>query len=177
MTAKSTSPSVCVIGAGCSGLAAIKNLIQAGVENIVCFEKNEQVGGNWIFTAGESHSSVCETTHIISSKTMSEFLDFPMPAHYPDYPSHAQVLAYFQDYCRHFGLERYIQFHTTVEKAENTKEGKWAVKLANGEQHHFDYLIVANGHHSVPRWPEVAGSFSGEMMHAPQLQNQCAFCR
>ena len=84
--------SVCVIGAGCSGLTSIKNLAQAGIEDIVCYERNDQIGGNWIFTAGESHSSVCETTHIISSKKMSEYLDFPMPDHYPDYPSHKQVL-------------------------------------------------------------------------------------
>ncbi|MCB9295695.1 MAG: hypothetical protein H6559_21605 [Lewinellaceae bacterium] len=102
------------MGAGCSGLTAIKNLVHSGVENVTCFEKNYQVGGNWIFTAGESHSSVCETTHIISSKRMSEFLDFPMPEHYPDYPSHAQVLAYFQNYARHFGLEKHIRFNTPV---------------------------------------------------------------
>ncbi|MCB0546047.1 MAG: NAD(P)-binding domain-containing protein [Phaeodactylibacter sp.] len=166
MAANSTSPSVCVIGAGCSGLAAIKNLIQAGVENVVCFEKNDQVGGNWIFTAGESHSSVCETTHIISSRTMSEFLDFPMPDHYPDYPSHAQVLAYFQNYARHFGLEKHIRFNTAISKVEETADKKWVVTLENGEQHQFDYLFTANGHHSVPRWPEIPGKFTGELLHS-----------
>jgi len=77
--------SVCVIGARCSGLAAIKNLIQAGLSDIVCYEKNDQIGGNWIYTARESHSSICETTHIISSKKLSEYIDLPMPEEYPDY--------------------------------------------------------------------------------------------
>lgn len=175
MAANSTSPSVCVIGAGCSGLTSVKNLIQAGVENVVCFEKNDQVGGNWIFTAGESHSSVCETTHIISSRTMSGFLDFPMPDHYPDYPSHAQVLAYFQNYARHFGLEKYIRFNTAVAKAEETADKKWKVRLENGEEHLFDYLFTANGHHSVPRLPDIPGKFAGELLHSHSYKTNAAF--
>lgn len=175
MAATPTSPSVCVIGAGCSGLASIKNLVQAGIENVVCFEKNDQVGGNWIFTAGESHSSVCETTHIISSKSMSEFLDFPMPEHYPDYPSHAQVLAYFQNYARHFGLEKYIRFNTAVDSVEETEDKKWLVALKNGEQHRFDYLFTANGHHSVPRWPDIPGEFTGAFLHAHSYKTNAPF--
>jgi cation diffusion facilitator CzcD-associated flavoprotein CzcO len=55
-------PRVCVIGAGCSGITALKNLIQAGVKNVVCYEQNDQVGGNWIFSLKESHSSVYQGT-------------------------------------------------------------------------------------------------------------------
>lgn len=36
---KDHSPRVCVIGAGPSGLAAIKNLQEQGVKNITVFEK------------------------------------------------------------------------------------------------------------------------------------------
>lgn len=157
---------VCVIGAGCSGLAAIKNLVQAGVKEVVCFEKNDQIGGNWIFTAGESHSSVCETTHIISSKKLSEYLDFPMPEEYPDYPSHQQVLDYFRSYARHFGLEQYIRFNTEVKRVEKLEGERWRVNLVNGEVHEFDYLFVANGHHSVPRHPQLPGTFTGTYLHS-----------
>jgi len=172
---KISNPKVCVIGAGCSGIAALKNLMQAGVKDIVCYEKNDQIGGNWIYTVGESHSSVCETTHIISSKTMSEYLDFLMPEDYPDYPSHRQVLAYFQAYARHFGVERYIQFNTEVSKAEKTSGQKWQITLKNGETNLFDYLLVANGHHSVPRHPDLAGEFSGEYLHAHAYKTNEAF--
>ena len=78
------SPKIAIIGAGCSGLAAIKILAENGLTDIVCFEKNDQAGGNWVYTASESHSSVCETTHIISSKWLSHYSDFPMPPDYPD---------------------------------------------------------------------------------------------
>ncbi|HMQ47349.1 MAG TPA: NAD(P)-binding domain-containing protein [Saprospiraceae bacterium] len=169
------NPRVAVIGAGCSGLAAIKNLIQAGINDIVCFEKNDQIGGNWVFTAGESHSSVCETTHIISSKKMSEFLDFPMPEDYPDYPSHRQVLAYFQAYAQRFDLEKYIRFNTSVQQVTKSENGGWVIHLESGEQEQFDYLMVANGHHSVPRWPDTSGHFSGELIHSHQYKSSQAF--
>ncbi|MGB0525946.1 MAG: NAD(P)-binding protein, partial [Flammeovirgaceae bacterium] len=134
MKMEKPSPKVCVIGAGCSGLTTIKNLIQAGVEDITCYEQNDQIGGNWVYTSQVSHSSVCETTHIISSKKLSEYLDFPMPAHYPDYPSHHQVLAYFQAYSKQFGLERFIQFNSKVQQVTKLANDTWEVALASGEK-------------------------------------------
>jgi len=166
---------VCVIGAGCSGITAIKNLVQAGVKNIVCYEQNNQVGGNWIYSEKESHSSVCETTHIISSKKMSEYLDYPMPDHYPDYPSHQQLLHYFQSYAKHFDLEQYIQFNTSVKSAIKIADEKWEIELSNGEKHQYDYLFIANGHHSVPRMPKFKGTFTGEIIHAHSYKNNKGF--
>lgn len=166
---------VAVIGAGCSGITCIKNLLQAGLTQIVCFEQNNEVGGNWIFSEKESHSSVCETTHIISSKTLSEYMDFPMPKHYPDYPSHEQLLAYFRTYARHFGLYDYIRFNTRVTLAEKTKEEQWRLTLDDGSIEVFDFLLIANGHHNVPRWPELPGNFSGELLHAHQYKSAAPF--
>jgi cation diffusion facilitator CzcD-associated flavoprotein CzcO len=89
-----------------------------------------------------------------------------MPASYPGYPSHKQVPAYFGDYARHFGVEQYIRFNAEVKKVEKTDAGKWRVMLAHGEEQVFDYLLVANGHHSVPRHPALPGEFGGEFLHA-----------
>jgi thioredoxin reductase len=166
---------VCVIGAGCSGITAIKNLLQAGVEDVVCYEQNSQVGGNWIYSSSESHSSVCDTTHIISSKKLSEYLDFPMPDAYPDYPSHEQVLAYFQSYADHFGLYPYIQFNTQVEKAEEIAGNRWRLTLSSGEVQEFDYLFIANGHHNTPRHPELPGNFSGRYLHSHHYKTAAPF--
>ena len=46
-----------VIGAGCSGLVAIKELREEGID-VVCLEAQSWVGGLWRFTENESHSSV-----------------------------------------------------------------------------------------------------------------------
>ncbi|MCC6460081.1 MAG: NAD(P)-binding domain-containing protein [Saprospiraceae bacterium] len=157
---------IAVIGAGCSGLAAIKQLQEAGFSEVVCFEKNDQLGGNWVYTAGEGHSSVCATTHLISSKALSQFSDFPMPAEYPDYPSHRQILAYFQAYADHFGLTQYIRFNTAVLQAEELPDQRWQLRLSDGSSDIFDALLVANGHHSVPRHPDWKDAFNGQYLHA-----------
>jgi len=157
---------VAIIGAGCSGIAALKNCLQAGLKNVVCFEQNDDIGGNWIYSSQPSHSSVCETTHIISSKSLSQYLDFPMPEDYPDYPSHEQVLAYFRSYARHFGLYPHIRFRTRVRSVRKTEEDHWEIRLEDGSVVPFDYLLVANGHHSVPRHPTLPGDFSGTYLHA-----------
>lgn len=171
-------PRVCVIGAGPSGLAAIKNLQEQGVSQITVFEKNNQIGGNWVYDENNDHSSVYETTHIISSKRWSQFEDFPMPESYPDYPSHRQVLAYFQNYASHFDLEKYIRFNTSVLKVEQNSQKQWQVTYQDEQGTHeetFDYLLVANGHHWDPFTPEYPGHFEGEVMHSHQYKKASVF--
>ena len=83
---------VAVIGAGPSGITAIKNFADQGFE-VTAFERCEGVGGNWRFNDPSGHSSVFETTHIISSKYTSYYEDYPFPEGTSDYPSHKELLA------------------------------------------------------------------------------------
>lgn len=166
-----TNARVCVIGAGPSGITAGKNLLQAGLRNIVIYEKGDQVGGNWVYSPRLSHSSVFDTTHIISSKTLSQYEDYPLPTDYPDYPSHKQLLAYFQGYAQHFGVTDYIRFNTEVKKAEEQPDKTWDITLGDGTVEHFDYLLVANGHHWNPRMPSYPGEFTGQMLHSHDFKN------
>ena len=167
---------IAIIGAGCSGIAAIRQLLESGITNITCFEQNDRVGGNWIYTSESSHSSVTETTHIISSKKLSEYSDFPMPSHYPDYPSHSQVLSYFESYAEQFGLKKYIRFNTKVDKVTRSKDGKWELFVNRAEVPElFDFLLVSNGHHSVPRHPVIEGSFTGEYLHSHDFKSGLRF--
>jgi hypothetical protein len=48
---------VLVIGAGCSGLVALKECRAEGLD-VVCVEALPWIGGLWRFTESESHSSV-----------------------------------------------------------------------------------------------------------------------
>ena len=107
-----------MIGAGPCGLTALKNLLQAGCRNVVCYEESGGIGGNWAFTDDPHRASVHECSHIISSRRMSSFDDFPMPDDYPDFPSHRQMLAYFTDYARAFRLEPHIRLGSRVERCD-----------------------------------------------------------
>lgn len=169
------NPRICIIGAGPSGITAAKNLIQTGLKNFVIYEKNDRPGGNWVFDDKTSHSSVYETTHLISSRRYSQYFDYPMPANYPDYPSHTQMLAYFQSYAEYFGVLPYIQFNTEVTKAEELAGNRWKLTLQNGQVEFFDYLMVANGHHWDPRLPNYEGEFTGEFLHSHLYKRAAPF--
>ena len=172
-------PSVCVIGAGPSGIAAAKECLQSGLgDKLVVYEKSDQVGGNWVYREGEGHSSVYDTTHIISSKYYSEYEDFPFPEGTPDYPHHSHLKKYFQDYAKHFGVDEKIRFHTEVLSISRNDDGSWKIISRNpqGEQtEHFDVLMVANGHHWNPRLPEYPGEFTGRFIHSHDFKNNKPF--
>ena len=123
---------VCVIGAGPSGITAAKNLLDKGLD-VTVFDFGKEVGGNWVFNEEEGHSSVFETTHIISSRTLSQYEDFPMPEDYPDYPSHKHLATYFQAYAKHFNLYPLIQFQTLVKNCMRTEGGQWQVTTVKND--------------------------------------------
>ena len=162
-----------VIGAGPCGITAAKNLIQQGITDFIVFEQNATLGGNWFFDEANKHSSVYETTHIISSIWLSEFEDFPMPKSYPPYPSHTQLLAYFNNYADHFGVRNYIRFNTHVETITQQADKRWKIVFTDQNGPHedvFDYLLVANGHHWDPVIPQYPGHFNGDILHAHQYK-------
>jgi cation diffusion facilitator CzcD-associated flavoprotein CzcO len=160
-------PNACVIGAGSSGIAAAKALYERGIP-FDCFEKSDRVGGNWVFGNNNRVSSAYRSLHINTSRERMEYSDFPMPKSYPDFPHHTHIARYFDDYVDHFGFREQITFETGVERAERGGDGVWTVTLDTGEQRGYDAVLVANGHHWDPRWPEPAfpGSFDGVQMHS-----------
>jgi cation diffusion facilitator CzcD-associated flavoprotein CzcO len=160
-------PSICIIGAGISGLTMMKHLRQRGIP-YTAYEKSDQVGGNWVFRNKNGMSSAYRSLHIDSSRYSIEFDDFPFPQQYPDFPHHTQILAYFKAYADHFGVTEGIHFNTGVERAERLADGTWQITLDTGEVRTFDLLVVANGHHWDARWPEppFPGRFDGVQMHS-----------
>ncbi len=153
----------CVIGAGAAGLAVLKTFQSHGIP-CDCFEQNDDVGGIWYY--GTPHSSVYHSTHLISSKRYAEYIDFPMPAEYPAYPSRTQVLEYLRSYARKHQLYDVIQFNRPVAKVESTAD-HWKVNIQNESQTRlYRGVVVANGHLSNPYRPTFQGSFDGEVLHA-----------
>ena len=168
---------VCVIGAGPSGITAAKNLLDEG-HDVVVYDLGTEVGGNWVFNEKVGHSSVFETTHIISSRTLSEYADFPMPDDYPDYPSHKHLANYFKSYAHHFNLYPCIQFNTLVHNCEVNEVGSWTViteKDGKQQKEVFDALAVCNGHHWLPRMPTYPGQFNGEFIHSHEVKRFSRF--
>jgi dimethylaniline monooxygenase (N-oxide forming) len=164
---------VCVIGAGSSGIAACQVLDARGIA-FDCFEAGSQVGGNWRYLNDNEMSSAYRSLHINTSRDVMEYASFPMPKTLPNYPNHYQIAAYFDAYVDHFGLRDKITFRTEVIRVAPLDKG-WEVTVRDrdtGVSRTAGYraVLVANGHHWDPRWPEPpfpgADSFTGEQTHA-----------
>jgi cation diffusion facilitator CzcD-associated flavoprotein CzcO len=167
-----------VIGAGICGLTAIKNLCQAGIADVTCFEVRDVIAGQWAYTERPSSSSVYAATHTISSKRCSSFDDFPMPADFPDFPSHRQILSYFNAYADQFGLRPHIRLRTAVERIGREPDGAWRLSLDGPDgasSDTFTHLVVCTGHHSHPVLPAYPGSFAGTALHSHDYKTAAPF--
>lgn len=159
----------CVIGAGAAGLSALQELRDAGFD-VDCFEKSDRVGGHW-------HTDY-DALHLITSRDMTHFAGFPMPAHYPHFPRRDQVRDYIESYAHHHGLYDSIDFNTAVKAVTPlpTQHGLpgstgWQVTLDTGEIRDYDGVLVANGHLWDPKIPRVDGHFTGTQIHSGQYKN------
>ncbi|KIH48515.1 hypothetical protein ANCDUO_21416 [Ancylostoma duodenale] len=83
---------VCVVGAGVSGLPAIKACLEEGVD-VVCYEKSADLGGLWNYRPGQKNigGTVMATTVVNTSKEMMAYSDFPPPEDWPNFMHHSKV--------------------------------------------------------------------------------------
>ncbi|MEQ8479511.1 MAG: NAD(P)-binding domain-containing protein [Hoeflea sp.] len=167
-----------LIGAGPMGLAAAKTLLEQGVD-FQGFEIHSDVGGLWDIDGPKS--TMYDTAHLISSKRMTEFTDFPMDGDVAEYPSHRELKHYFRSFADHFGLrERYL-FNTEVVSAEplGASGDGWRLvwRDGDGNEHQgvFAGLLIANGTLSEPNMPEFPGAFEGELLHSSRYRNPTVF--
>ena len=160
-----TSPTYAVIGAGPTGLAAARNLDRFGLP-WTGYELHTDVGGLWDIDA--PRSTVYDSAHLISSRTTTEFTEFPMPAGTADYPSHRELLAYFRAFADTFDLRRHYRFGAEVTRVEPQPDGTWLV-TSRGPQgeasERHTGVLVANGTLSEPHVPVLPGTFDGELFH------------
>ena len=165
-----------IIGAGFAGLSTAKVLKSFGFE-VTVFEKEPDVGGVW--AASRRYPGL--TTQ--NPRTTYALSDFPMPSHYPEWPSGEQVQRYLQAYAEHFALTPKLLLSTHVDSAVlDEANGVWTVTASRQRENaapepvvrRFDYLVVCNGIFSepaVPRYPgvEAFAQAGGRVCHTSQF--------
>ncbi len=149
-------------------------LLDANLHNFVIYDRQRQVGGNWIGNDSSGDSSIYEGVRSISSKRHTAFSDFPFPEETSDYPTRHDLLVYLQRFARHFQLEPHLQRGAEVRSV--TPEGHaWRVTLASGHSSLFDAVCVCNGHHAEPSIPELNGHFSGSLIHSHSFRTSLPY--
>lgn len=174
-----TIEQIALIGAGPSGLAGARCLQKHGIA-FQGFEAHTDVGGLW--NIHNPRSTVYQSAHLISSKRMTEFSEFPMSERVADYPSHRELLDYFSAFADHFKLREHFRFGTRVLKVvpvSDAPDTLWRVTTedASGQQTTADYkgVVVANGTLAEPNMPAFEGRFAGELLHTSAYKHADLF--
>lgn len=163
---------VAVIGAGVSGLAAAKCLLDEELVPVV-FEQAAEIGGVWKYQealpagGGVMYRSLRTNT----SRQTFAFSDFPLSTALPDYPQRGDVLQYFCDYATHFGLRASIRLNTRVVAVDPAEDGQWRVRTRTGDTvatETFDAVVVSCGRENHPFLPVIPGAetFAGKILHS-----------
>lgn len=163
-----------IIGAGPMGLCSARQLQKHGIP-FVGFELNGDVGGLW--DIDNPHSTMYDSAHLISSKSTTEFSEFPMDAGVAPYPHHSEMRRYFRDYARHFDLHRHFRFNTRVLRLERQARGWKLISEQDGQrrEEHFDGVLIANGTLHTPNRPALPGQFDGELLHSADYRSPAIF--
>lgn len=168
---------VCIIGAGVAGLAAIKHSLEEGLAPI-CFEKDSDLGGLWNYHDAPKNGdpSLYKSCCINTSKAMTCYSDFPIPKEFPNFMHHRFFKKYLNLYAQKFSLRDHIHFGHCIMKVKKADDfpdsGDWMVTVRNLRTDNVDtrrvnYVIVANGHLYRPNIPKCPGldKFAGKVIH------------
>lgn len=155
--------SVCVIGAGLSGLCAAIKLQHAGIAYQV-IEKNPSVGGTW-FENVYPGCGVDTPSHLYS-------FSFDMNVGWDRYfAKRPQVSEYLERLADDYEVRKNIRFSTEVEGAEwDDDAAHWVVRIVeNGRRETIvaNAVISAVGQVNRPSFPPIDGleAFAGPSMH------------
>lgn len=166
--------SVCVIGAGLSGLAAIRGLEAAGHE-VCCYEAGAQVGGGWRYRLADGRSSAYRSLHTNVSRRNMRYGSLPIAGPARRRLHHSELLAYLERYAEINELADHIQFDSNVLSACPQSDGGWVVRVEGKPERRFDALTVATGCFSQPNVPRLAGEFCGQAMHVRDYRTPESF--
>jgi hypothetical protein len=152
-----------IIGAGFVGLGMAQALSAANIAYDQV-DASDDIGGNW-------YHGVYETAHIISSRNVTQFSNFPMPDNYPDFPSAQNMRDYLNAFANHFNLREVIELNRTVSYVRPVENNLWEVTFSDGQQRIYKGVLLCNGHHWCKRFPKFKGEFNGEIIHSKDYKH------
>ncbi|TXD97473.1 NAD(P)/FAD-dependent oxidoreductase [Psychrobacter frigidicola] len=192
---------IAILGAGPSGLAQLRAFEAArlaGVKDlpeIVCYEKQDDIGGMWNYTwrtgldrNGEPvHGSMYRYLWSNGPKECLEFADYSFEEHFgqaiPSYPPREVLKDYIMGRINNQDIRKYIRFESPIRWVtfdDDTRKFTVTVmnhKTEEQEAEEFDYVVVATGHFSTPNMPYFEGleEFPNRVLHAHDFRDALEF--
>ncbi|WP_183099264.1 flavin-containing monooxygenase [Nocardioides pelophilus] len=157
-------PSIAVIGTGFGGLAAVIELKKQGFDDIVVFEKADDIGGTW--RDNTYPGAACDVPSPFYSYSFEPYTVWPHR-----FSRQPVILEYIKHVAEKYDVMRHIRFGTEVLGASfDADEGKWTVELSDQEPVVVDVLVSAVGQLSRPSYPAIEGAetFAGASFHSAE---------
>jgi cation diffusion facilitator CzcD-associated flavoprotein CzcO len=156
-----TSPIRCVVvGAGMAGILAAIRLREAGIDDVVVYEKADRPGGTWRDNTYPGLS--CDVPSHFYSYSFA-----PNPEWTHRFSPGPEILAYFEDVARRFGVDPLVRYGREVTRCA-FEGGRWRIALSDGSTDEADVVIAATGVLHHPAMPDIPGlaSFAGPAFHS-----------
>lgn len=152
---------VIVIGAGQSGLAAARALLEHDLQPVIV-ESGKRAAGAW--------PHYYDSLKAFSPAGFSAMPGMPFPGDPDRYPARDEVAAYLERYAA--GLDVEIRTSTRV-VAVRQDEREFAVVTADGRHLRASGIVAASGSFSSPHRPAFPGQerFTGELLHVADYRN------
>ncbi|KAI0753278.1 putative pyridine nucleotide-disulfide oxidoreductase [Daedaleopsis nitida] len=145
---------VCIVGAGPSGLVAAKHLLHATtVFHVTIYDKQPRLGGLWPVSPSDTKRQIHPLMVTNQSRHTVHFSDLAWEADTPHLPKGWMVGQYLEQYKRRWLSDAEIVLGKEVVRTERAGTG-WKVVVSGGgsqEENKFDHLVVASGFFGEPR--------------------------
>lgn len=154
------NPRVVVIGAGMSGILAAIKLREAGIRDVVVYEKADRLGGTW-----RENTYPGLTCDVPSHFYSYSFALNPEWSH--RFSPGAEIEGYFEDVAHRYGVDRLIRLEAEVERCA-FENGRWRLATGDGRTDEADVVIAATGVLHHPAFPDIPGldTFAGACFHS-----------
>lgn len=160
-----------IVGTGFTGIGTAIKLTQAGVDDFVILERDDQVGGTW--RDNTYPGAACDIPSLLYS-----FSFVANPTWSRAYSPAGEIRTHIEDMVDRFDLRRRIQFGVEVDGPEfDEAEGTWTVKTTGRKRFRARSVVLASGPLSDHRWPEIRGleSYEGHKIHSANWDHDYDF--
>ena len=151
---------VVVVGAGMAGILSAIKLREAGLGDVVIYEKASRLGGTW--RENTYPGIACDVPSHLYCYSFA-----PNPDWSHRFSPGGEIQAYLERVARAHGVDRLIRFGDEVTRCE-LAGGRWRLWTARGERDEADVVIAATGVLHHPRYPDIEGleRFRGACFHS-----------
>ncbi|TMC07167.1 MAG: NAD(P)/FAD-dependent oxidoreductase [Chloroflexi bacterium] len=158
---------VAIVGAGFGGLGMATRLRGTGLTYAI-FEKAARIGGTW--RENTYPGAGCDVpSHLYS-------FSFHQRSWPRRYSGQAEILAYLEELCDHYGLRPRLRLGAEVSAvAFDEERGRWRLTLGGGEEVVARVVVSSVGQLNRPLLPDIPGRdrFGGPSWHSARWRHDC----